>query len=786
MIGLVERRYSDFHYQGKLDRQHFSFVRTATVDPYHIYHHLLFCYNRTGRKLQVRAGVSLLLGWQLKRNPGQISFLSKMVACDLSGHRKFVASRDDFERKSIELTSSHFQEFTGVLAADKTLQEALLAIHRGQALSSETYSSKLISDLRLVSKQHEHLDLVTTDSGGRGRLGKEVREEIHSFLQDLIPESSVVSEGAFSLNVDHARQKLQSFQLTSPQNFVAHLVGGAVAGGASFVDIIIDSDDIVVDFDGQGFKLHELEDLIDSLLIPESSERSREFAVALNAALGLKPKSLYLETFSDTKGYRLHLHRDGQIDQLETSPFPEDSRLVTRVSFKDHASLRTVTRFFRSLQRGFPEADVLRERCRRAPIPVRVHQQDIRHFPLEEAFLALRFEHPDHRLVKLDGPHLKQVTRKSPDDFALILLAGPAPMTSITVHGVDYECPETITVKAAWALVVDDRGQRDLSYTGIQGEPRLKAIANSLARAEDELFGLVTERYLSASVEEKTGLARFLRAYLVKSQAITSDLPIFPRVGGGFDNAETLKLGTPILFTQRAWQHPLRSGQAVSILEPDVLWYLIQSLALQADDFVLADEDLQESQFYFERKIKWERQPQVSSLSTRLGNTKFTKLRNLDGVIGYSKNFSPAEIHTYRTMRPLAVVSKWTLPKGLRISVNRNDLEMDMAWNTLLNDKASRRLFAELESEIDDYYKNLLHSDEIHAKALLHYLLYRKRMNKAWKTMLTKVKFRMWDRRVITGEDLLAESGFEAWSSRWLRAAHLSPSERSLLNQLIQ
>jgi hypothetical protein len=99
-------------------------------------------------------------------------------------------------------------------------------------------------------------------------------------------------------------------------------VSAAIAGGAQWVSVHIDSDDIIVDGGRAFLSRLELENLFSNLLSGGGSIPARELAVALNAASSLKPKSLVIESWNGERGCRLQIEAKGEtLSDLRESPF---------------------------------------------------------------------------------------------------------------------------------------------------------------------------------------------------------------------------------------------------------------------------------------------------------------------------------------------------------------------------------------------------------------------------------------------------------------------------------
>ncbi|MBI3926845.1 MAG: hypothetical protein HY319_15015 [Armatimonadetes bacterium] len=100
------------------------------------------------------------------------------------------------------------------------------------------------------------------------------------------------------------------FMLTEPKTYFRHVVGSAVAGGASFVRMHTRPSEGGFEYDGRCLTVRLLEELFPSLFTTqEDLERAflRELAVGLYGARGLGLKSVLLESWDGDQGARIRL-----------------------------------------------------------------------------------------------------------------------------------------------------------------------------------------------------------------------------------------------------------------------------------------------------------------------------------------------------------------------------------------------------------------------------------------------------------------------------------------------
>ena len=141
----------------------------------------------------------------------------------------------------------------------------------------------------------------------------------------------------------------------------------AVARGATWITLRVDADDLELTCDGAPFTAAELSERENALL--EGDTRSAGLAclaVGLHTALGLGPRYVKLSAGDGVKGLRLTLRPDAPeaLEEVET----ELRGFVVHV--KSALSGELVTRARQDRKGLLPEEQLLRERCRYAPVSV--------------------------------------------------------------------------------------------------------------------------------------------------------------------------------------------------------------------------------------------------------------------------------------------------------------------------------------------------------------------------------------------------------------------------------
>ena len=189
-------------------------------------------------------------------------------------------------------------------------------------------------------------------------------------------DATQVQQGRFRLDWQRALDKIKDFQLADPHRYVLEVVQAAVAGGATSVEVQTDSDDVVLTFDGRTYSRRELERLFDYLFTREPElEPLRQLALGVNAALGLRPRFVTVDSGDGQQGFRLRLssHQDVEVSALPAGRAPAG----TRVQVRDRISFKVISRAVGEAV----EAGLLREACRHLPVPLLLGGHDVRQPP---------------------------------------------------------------------------------------------------------------------------------------------------------------------------------------------------------------------------------------------------------------------------------------------------------------------------------------------------------------------------------------------------------------------
>jgi hypothetical protein len=199
----------------------------------------------------------------------------------------------------------------------------------------------------------------------------EVPSAAEVLLSELEAGGQLVDEGAFTIDSVRALEKLRSYQLADANAYVLLLVEAAVLGGQDPVRVELRAGDVGIGLGPIVFAAEELEQLFVAVFskldaIADASERRRrralqKLAIACNAALGLSPKLITVES----GGHRLRLSPDQPTGTVEPiAPAVVGTRVIV-----DHGLLDATGKP--------PEAALLRSHCAWSPTPIMIGEQTI-------------------------------------------------------------------------------------------------------------------------------------------------------------------------------------------------------------------------------------------------------------------------------------------------------------------------------------------------------------------------------------------------------------------------
>lgn len=305
---------------------------------------------------------------------------------------------------------------------------------------------------------------------------------------------SEVVKGRFTIDLDRARSKLGKYQLADPYAYVLEFVQAAVLRGSHKLDIVVDSDDLKIVFDGQAFEREELHNI--ELAVLEScttaSQRSRQhMAMALLAAQSLNPSRIVIEGIL---GYRWE-KRKNKASSLQELPVVAQNLIHVKMPWRLAAFLD----HFRRRKDLREEEVLLLKQCAESSTNITLNGTNLKE-------LAVRISSGDETSkVDIQGPELR--------GWGGLMPGRPAELTLI-VNGVQVETlPLELGAIPFLAVVQSSQLRTDISGTSVQRdqafEEVIKAVKEARGRSIAQLAQSEAQLYKQEITEELFSLSEF-------------------------------------------------------------------------------------------------------------------------------------------------------------------------------------------------------------------------------------------------------------------------------------
>ncbi len=289
-------------------------------------------------------------------------------------------------------------------------------------------------------------------------------------ISGLLAGKSVERNGAFTVDADKARSKMERFRLANPLLYTVELVQAAALAGAEQVDITVDADDFALSFRPRmPIGRAELDDLESAILVRSKTTHPArlQLALAVSAAQALEPARIRIEA----NGVVLTVTKDGA--KVEDGP----TRDVVTFTLKEQFKVGHFVEFFQGLAGRTEEEKLLRDRCRYAGLKVFVNGKEVSGRPW-----------PGELHVDLIGKgvrgavgYLNDVT----DASTVMLLRAGVIQEELPLADV-YRAPPGM-----FAVVDADDLERDASFSRFVRDGAFKNRMNNLSRAIDECAALL-------------------------------------------------------------------------------------------------------------------------------------------------------------------------------------------------------------------------------------------------------------------------------------------------------
>lgn len=205
--------------------------------------------------------------------------------------------------------------------------------------------------------------------------------DLHRLLDEARAEGRLDSSGVWRINLYAAARKLGRHLLADPTDSLLKWVQAALAGGASWVDVEIEADHVLVRFDGRTLDLSQL-DTLDRWLLDRGRPELHHLAVGLTSAAAHGCDELSVGAHAREVTMTPSAYRE-----VQTVPGPNRIRMGRRRSLAQRLARSEVRR--------------LESRCLYAPVPVLVNGRLVNrpHFgePTRPALKGDRYDLGPHR-----------------------------------------------------------------------------------------------------------------------------------------------------------------------------------------------------------------------------------------------------------------------------------------------------------------------------------------------------------------------------------------------------
>ncbi len=206
-------------------------------------------------------------------------------------------------------------------------------------------------------------------------------EDAAQLIARLQAQGEVDAHGAFTLDREQARRKIQSFQLVNPARYVLELVQAAVLKGAQSLEFSLTSTELHLRCDGEPFTLTDFEHLYGALLLrasEQSGRARRHLALGLCTALAVDPALVRVESGSRAGAVFLELRKDAP-DRL--GPLPSEPQRAafptTHIWVRHRVGAQMLGRFLSHRKGRLPEEELLRHHCVYAPLRISLDDERI-------------------------------------------------------------------------------------------------------------------------------------------------------------------------------------------------------------------------------------------------------------------------------------------------------------------------------------------------------------------------------------------------------------------------
>ncbi len=344
-------------------------------------------------------------------------------------------------------------------------------------------------------------------------------------LADLRQGGHFDSVGHFSIDARKAQLKMQHFGFVDLHEYVLGALRAAVAAGATRVDVEVGAGEVSMTVRGWTLEPSFFDEPLAGLFIDQQRQDVapyRLLAVAINAALGLRPSALEIEAHSASLRFM-------SAEQWERAPGHETlARDVFNLRVQAHLGWEWASRTMAAALGRLPESRLLRQRASGCPIELRLNgavftrggwQQGLMRILESRAALVSHctFETPQCRgLIALNEYSLRLYT-----EGTIIVL----------YHGVVL-AQRRMDLRGAYAIVYADRITTNASMSDVVEDDAWQAVIEAVHQhASAALDGLYAALKVNPGAADLRQFALRIMAqtpsYYKEAVALLADLPLF-------------------------------------------------------------------------------------------------------------------------------------------------------------------------------------------------------------------------------------------------------------------
>jgi tetratricopeptide (TPR) repeat protein len=328
-----------------------------------------------------------------------------------------------------------------------------------------------------------------------------VSDSVKSLLDELRQAGQFDSAGSFSIDADHAREKLQRFQLVKPHLYVLFFLSAAVLSRARTFFARDDHGFFVIEFDGDPFGQRELEDAVAALFSDVHSlaeKRLSELSLGINGGMVFN-HDVVVESWSSSAAWRLKLTDQERIVEsvaLDDVRRQHAPTIGTRIRINEGGVWQSVKRLL-GTEQAPPEYEALETYALYAPLDVYTGQsadkslsKNIDALSYKGALLLepeQRSEHPGMKLRLLKTTTLPTQTVDVPMRGLLVLGGNIKAGLNLVSNGVTYrkKLPRLMLVRA---IVACPTLHRDASASDIVEDDLYHTVVDAVLRAAERLL----------------------------------------------------------------------------------------------------------------------------------------------------------------------------------------------------------------------------------------------------------------------------------------------------------